>query len=77
MSFKASEWYEDNEIHHKVEACIADLAKEDSVANTEALCAALDACDDPECLSCGYLVCPAGEPMHFHHDGCPAWCHES
>lgn len=29
-------------------------------------------CPDPECLTCGVLSCPFGEPMHFHHDGCPA-----
>lgn len=31
-------------------------------------------CPDPECLECGQIVCPQGEPLHFHHDGCPA-CH--
>ena len=29
-------------------------------------------CDDPECLTCGVLLCPYGEPLHQHHDGCPA-----
>lgn len=29
-------------------------------------------CEDAECLLCGVLSCPLGEPMHFHHDGCPA-----
>ena len=28
--------------------------------------------EDQECLICGVLCCPAGEPLHFHHDGCPA-----
>lgn len=31
-------------------------------------------CEDPECMVCGVLSCPRGEPMHFHHDGCPADC---
>lgn len=31
-------------------------------------------CKDAECLICGVLACPAGEPLHFHHDGCPADC---
>mgnify|MGYP000131395158 CR=1 FL=1 len=25
-----------------------------------------------ECSTCGAFVCPYGEPLHFHHDGCPA-----
>lgn len=31
----------------------------------------LMACEDPECLECGRIICPHGDPMHFHHDGCP------
>lgn len=30
------------------------------------------ACPDPECLVCGYRDCPLHEPLHYHHDGCPA-----
>lgn len=29
-------------------------------------------CDDPECFTCGKIICPHSEPLHFHHDGCPA-----
>jgi len=29
-------------------------------------------CADPECIVCGAIVCPHKEPLHFHHDGCPA-----
>jgi hypothetical protein len=29
-------------------------------------------CRDQECLICGVLACPLAEPMHYHHDGCPA-----
>lgn len=25
-----------------------------------------------ECFRCGAVECPAGEPLHFQHDGCPA-----
>lgn len=32
----------------------------------------LDHCPDPECKVCGEIMCPYGEPLHFHHDGCPA-----
>ncbi len=31
----------------------------------------LSMCPDPECDECGKLVCINGEPLHFHHDGCP------
>lgn len=25
-----------------------------------------------ECMACGVRDCPHGEPLHYHHDGCPA-----
>jgi hypothetical protein len=31
-------------------------------------------CKEPECLLCGLRDCPHGEPLHYHHDGCPAGC---
>lgn len=34
----------------------------------------LDHCGDPECYECGAIICPWHEPLHFHHDGCPACC---
>lgn len=30
------------------------------------------ACPDVECTACGARDCPHGEPLHYHHDGCPA-----
>jgi len=27
-------------------------------------------CPDPECATCGEIICPDGNPGHFHHDGC-------
>ncbi len=32
----------------------------------------LDRCQDPECFWCGMILCPEAEPLHLHHDGCPA-----
>lgn len=29
-------------------------------------------CPDAECPECAVIICPLGDPMHFHHDGCPA-----
>ena len=31
-----------------------------------------DICRDCECLLCGIACCIHREPLHFHHDGCPA-----
>lgn len=31
-------------------------------------------CDDPECHECGAIICPHGDELHFHHDGCPSCC---
>lgn len=31
-------------------------------------------CDEDECMVCGIRDCPYGEPLHYHHDGCPAFC---
>lgn len=28
-----------------------------------------------ECSGCGKIVCPFGEELHFHHDGCPSCSH--
>ena len=36
-------------------------------------------CDDPEleeCTYCGFNDCPHDEPLHYHHDGCPACINE-
>ena len=27
--------------------------------------------DDGECMACSQIDCPDGEPLHYHHDGCP------
>jgi hypothetical protein len=32
----------------------------------------LQECTDGECMVCGVIICPYHEPLHFHHDGCPA-----
>jgi hypothetical protein len=29
-------------------------------------------CTEGECVICGVIDCPDGEPLHYHHDGCPA-----
>jgi hypothetical protein len=34
--------------------------------------ALLDHCPDGECTTCARIICPHKDPLHFHHDGCPA-----
>lgn len=29
-------------------------------------------CHSTECMYCASLDCPHAEPLHYHHDGCPA-----
>lgn len=29
-------------------------------------------CPAGECMICAVTVCPQKEPLHYHHDGCPA-----
>jgi hypothetical protein len=31
-----------------------------------------DTCEVPECERCAVRDCPHKEPLHYHHDGCPA-----
>jgi len=28
-------------------------------------------CKEDECEICGVRDCPNGNPLHYHHDGCP------
>lgn len=32
----------------------------------------LNQCVVAECPTCSSIVCPFGDSMHFHHDGCPS-----
>lgn len=57
----------ENILASKLAAANASLASKDSVIDK-----LLDHCADPECMTCGSAVCPHGEPLHFHHDGCPS-----
>lgn len=50
-------------LHTAIEAAMKDGTITD---------AQLALCTEPECIFCGAIVCPHGEPLHFHHDGCPA-----
>jgi len=32
----------------------------------------IETCKNDECMICGVRDCPHDEPLHYHHDGCPA-----
>lgn len=50
-------------LHERIESAKANGSLTDEL---------LAQCGDPECIVCGAIVCPHQEPLHFHHDGCPA-----
>lgn len=59
--------------HDLTEQHLAELrAKADRLVNE---CQGVNG--DGECSECGEICCPHGEPLHFHHDGCPACAEES
>jgi hypothetical protein len=71
------EWYKHDAVHARIAAQVTKFGNTAGKTREKVqagLVKALDKCDDPECLTCGYLMCPLEEPMHFHHDGCPAGC---
>jgi hypothetical protein len=49
---------------------LAEALDRNTPANV--LDAILAECPDAECPTCAIIICPYGEPLHFHHDGCPA-----
>lgn len=60
----------ENKVLH-LEAALAQ-ARTDLAAKTSQVQALLDHCPDAECYRCAAILCPHGEELHFHHDGCPA-----
>lgn len=42
-------------------------------SSTAYLCSGdVNTCKVDECMVCGVRDCPYNEPLHYHHDGCPA-----
>jgi tRNA(Ile)-lysidine synthase TilS/MesJ len=71
-----------NMLTHTINALRAELAevRSDLAKTREAHVAAredlahLKACKVAECDRCAVLLCPYDDPLHTHHDGCPACC---
>ena len=57
-------------IHDDLHQAIANAMKDRSPG--QVVDALLGQCPDAECCECASIVCPHEDPMHFHHDGCPA-----
>lgn len=49
-----------------------EALRKQAAADERKLDALLNHCDDGECVTCGQIICPHGDGMHFHHDGCPS-----
>ena len=59
-------------VHTRLAVAMKDWREKETPVRAAAVGLALSECADPECLECGQIMCPHGEPMHYHHDGCPA-----
>ena len=61
------------ELDHKDALDIAELLRElQQWRNGEKRYVECTCETDSECIPCGEKDCPHGEPLHYHHDGCPA-----
>lgn len=56
------------DMHESVRAFLQD-ALDEAYEKIDKL---LAHCPDAECMECAKIICPVAEPLHFHHDGCPA-----
>lgn len=59
--------------YFKVIAHLAEMEKA-LVKYSQVVDSLLNHCGVGECEECSKIVCPYNEPLHFHHDGCPACC---
>lgn len=60
---------------HEICATPLDLVMSSRAGRAVALvcmCAPGHTPESAECLACGARACPHHEPLHYHHDGCPA-----
>jgi len=53
-------------------ACTLERLRAFPVLLDPALHPATDICPLAECAECSVRDCPHQEPLHYHHDGCPA-----
>lgn len=64
LAMRAPEWTPEFEaLHARIHFARLDGTLTDALLNE---------CTEGECIVCGVICCPHAEPLHFHHDGCPA-----
>lgn len=51
------------ELHNRIAQAEADGTLDDELFTQ---------CPDGECIVCAQIVCPFGDALHLHHDGCPS-----
>lgn len=54
----------------------ADGFRDGAASKEKIIDALLNHCEDGECHVCSQIICPYGDGMHFHHDGCPSCAQE-
>lgn len=72
----AESWRQQSEMHMQTslaQAERAEKAEKERDRWIEIATKLVNHCDKEsgECSICSEIVCPHGDPMHFHHDGCP------
>lgn len=71
---------EQRDLHNKLRGAVIALRaveqyKSQDVAESvigEEIDKLLNLCPNCECSVCSVIVCPHGDKMHLHHDGCPS-----
>lgn len=63
----------ENDLNKKIDALqqLLNARDEEIGVMRRQLDALLNHCEDGECTTCAQIICPVGDGMHFHHDGCP------
>lgn len=57
-------------VHFDIARAVEALRQGDDIG-AHKLDRLLAKCWDAECPTCGEIVCPMHDPLHFHHEGCP------
>ena len=60
--------------HDKLKELFRDAEADGDPETRAAVDRLLNSCDQHggECTECSGIICPYGDRLHFHHDGCPS-----
>jgi hypothetical protein len=70
MLGQETEW-ELDDLHRRLNQAVVNKEGFDAIEALFQECMARPG-SDGECMVCGVILCPHHEPLHYHHDGCPA-----